>query len=77
MKKGILDGTLRDTWGHVVLPGLRYFKGNYLKTVCLRNISFKKFDTLLMSVVITPDEVYDTYVELDKNMFLDVKMCNS
>ena len=26
-----------------------------------------------MSVIITPEEVYDTYVEIDKNMLLDVK----
>ena len=29
-----------------------------------------------MSVIITPDEVYDTYVEIDKNM-LNVKIYNS
>ena len=65
-QKGILDGTLMDTWGHVVQPELRYFKGNYLKLVYSRNISFKKFDMLPMSVLITPNEVYDTYVEIDK-----------
>ena len=75
--KGISDGTLTDTWGHVVLPGLRYFKGNYLKTVRSRKISFKKFDIFPVSVIITPDEVYDTSVEIDKNMFLDVKIYNS
>ena len=53
-EKGISDGTLTDTWCHVALPGLRYLKGNYLKPVCSRNISFKKFD---MSVIITPDKV--------------------
>ena len=30
-----------------------------------------------MSVIITPDEVYDTYVEIDKNMVLDVEIYNS
>ena len=25
----------------------------------------------------TPDKVYDTYVEIDKNMLLDVKIYNS
>ena len=42
-----------------------------------RNITFRKFDILPMSVIITPDEVYDTYVEIDKNMLLDVKIYNS
>ena len=41
-----------------------------------RNITFRKFDILPMSVIITPDEVYDTYVEIDKNM-LNVKIYNS
>ena len=30
-----------------------------------------------MSVIITPDEVYDTYVEIDKTTLLDVKIYNS
>ena len=76
-EKGISDGTLTDTWGHAVLPGLRYFKGNYLKPVRSRNISFEKFDILPMSVIIKPDEVCDTYMEIDKNILLDVKIYNS
>ena len=76
-EKGIPDGTLTDTWGHVVMPGLRYFKGNYLKPVWSRNIYFKKVDILPMSTIITPDEVHNTYVEIHKNMLLDVKNYNS
>ena len=30
-----------------------------------------------MCVIITIDEVYDTYVEIDKNMLLDVEIYNS
>ena len=30
-----------------------------------------------MSVIITPDEVSDTYVEIDKIMLLDVKIYDS
>ena len=66
-----------DTWGHAVLPVLRYFKRNYLKPVRSRNKSSKKFDILPMSVIITPDEVYDTYVEIDKNILLDVTTYSS
>ena len=60
-----------DTWSHAVRPGLRYFKRNYLKPVRSRNKSSKKFD------IITPDEVYDTYVEIDKNILLDVTTYSS
>ena len=30
-----------------------------------------------MSFIVTPDELYDTYVEIDKNMLLDVKIYDS
>ena len=30
-----------------------------------------------MSVIIRPDEVHDTYVEIDKNMLLDMEIYNS
>ena len=76
-EKEISDRTLTDTWGHAVQPGLQYFKGNYLKPVSSRIKSSKKVDLLPMSVIMTPDEVYDTYVEIDKNMLLDVKTYNS
>ena len=49
----------------------------FLNPVRSRNSSFKKFDILPLSVIITPDEVYDTYVEIDKNMLLDVEIYNS
>ena len=74
---GISDGTLTDTWGYLVMLELQYFNGSYLKPFRSRNISFKKFNVLPMSVIITPEEVYHTYVEIDKNMFLDVKIYNS
>lgn len=31
-----------DTWGHEVVPGLQYFKGNFLKHVRSGNMSFEK-----------------------------------
>ena len=56
-EKGISGKTLTDTWGRVILPGVRFFKGHFLKLVHSRNTSFKKFEILHMSVVITPDEI--------------------
>ena len=48
-----------------------------MKPVYSRNISFKKFDILPMFINITPDKVYDTYAEIDENMFLDVNIYTS
>ena len=71
---GISDGALADTRGHLVLLELRYFNGNYLQPFRSRNIFFKQFGVLPMSVIITPEEVNDTYVEIGKNMLLEVKI---
>ena len=30
-----------------------------------------------MSVIITPDKVYDSYVQIDQNMLVDVKIYHS
>ena len=53
------------------------FQRELFETLSLTKHSFKKFDVLPMSVILTPAEVYDTYVEIDKNMLLDVKIYNS
>lgn len=76
-EKGISDGNLIDTWGQVIFPGVHYFKWNYLKPVCSRNIYLKKTEILPLSVVITPDEVYDSYVETNEDTLLDIIVYNS
>ena len=45
--------------------GELYFKGNYLKPTRSRNISHKKFQILRTSILFPPDEIYDTYLEID------------
>ena len=69
----ISDGTLMGTWGHRVT----IFQRELFETLSFTKHSFKKFDVLPMSVILTPAEVYDTYVEIDKNMLLDMKIYNS
>ena len=76
VEKGISDDTLSDNWRHVILPVLRYFTGYYLKPVRSTSMQFKKFELLPLNVFITPDEVYDTYVEISSEMLLDVNVYN-
>ena len=40
-------------------------------------MSFKKFDILPLDVVITPEEIFDTYVDINENMLLDINLYNS
>ena len=63
-EKGIAECELRDRFGHVVLVGEPYFKGNYLQKIRSRNIS--KFKLLPNPVYLEPDEVYQPSVEIDE-----------
>ena len=74
VSKGIADERLSDSWGHLILPKSRYFTCHYLKLARSRNILTKKFDLIPLTVYITPDEIYDLYIETDENLFLDSKI---
>ena len=67
-EKGITERELRDRFGHVVLVGEPYFKGNYLQKIRSRNISKFQFKLLPNPVYIEPDEVYQPFVETDENL---------
>ena len=54
--------------------GELYFKGNYLKPTRSRNISHKKFQILRTSTLFPPDEIYDTYLEIDDDLQLNVNI---
>ena len=74
VSKGIADERLSDSWDRLILPKSRYFTGHYLKLARSRNILTKKFDLIPLTVYITPDEIYDSYIEIDENLFLDSKI---
>ena len=61
-EKGISDGTLTDTWGHLVLQGYNISKGAIWNPFA-RETFLSKNLMYCLSVIITPVEVYDTYVE--------------
>ena len=68
--KEIADGTLSDKCGHIISPRARYFTCHDLKTVQSRNISYKKFEILPFVVYVTPDEIQDTYAQINDDMLL-------
>ena len=67
-EKGIAECVLKDRFGHVVLAGEPYFKGNYLQNIRSRNISKFKFKLLPNPVCLEPDEIYRPFVEIDENL---------
>ena len=63
--KGIAEEDISDPYGQFVSIGMRYFQGLYLKAVRSRKTRVKKFSTIPTRTVMTPDEIYDTYVDFN------------
>ena len=65
-EKGVVESRLSDIYGHVILPGEKYFKGHYLKIGRSRSISMKQLAVLPSDIYLSPDEIYNTYVDINK-----------
>ena len=52
------------TYGDRILKGELYLRGNNLKVVRSKNMLLKKFKILNYEVLIPPDEVFETFVEV-------------
>ena len=70
-EKGIAEENLTDPYDHFLC------EGECLKLTRSRNLNNKQFQTLPTNVIISPDEIYDTYVNIDDNMQLNVNIYNS
>lgn len=75
--KGISEKDLSDPYGHFIAKGDKYFEGLYLKLCRSRNANVKRFSTLPTKIVISPDEIYDSYVEFNDELELDTNIYNS
>ena len=71
-EKSIAEEKLEDSFNHVIEKGERYFKGHYLTLTRSRNLKFKQFQPNLYYVLISPDEIYDTYIDINNNFQLNV-----
>ena len=63
-------------YGHFAQKGERYFQGLYLKLVRSRNAKVKRFSTPSTKIILTPDEIYDSYVDLNEHLGLDTSVYN-
>ena len=62
--KGPAMQVISDMYGHRISKGELYLLGNYPKVVRSKNILLKKFEILNYEVLIPPDEVFETFVEV-------------
>ena len=51
-------------YGYRISKGELYFRGNHLKVVRSKHMLWKKFEMLNYEVLIPPDEVFETFVNL-------------
>ena len=65
-----------DPYGHFGQKSERYFQGLHLKLVRSRNAKVKRFSTLTTKVILTPDEIYDSYVDFNEHLELDISVYN-
>ena len=67
----ILSRLRKGTYIHFIGNGERFLKGFYLKLSRSKHISKKKFQLFPTPIVFAPDEVFDTYVEITDDLYLD------
>ena len=67
---------ISDPYGHFVAKGASYFQGYYLKLCRSKDIKVNKFTILPAKIAVTPDEVYDTYVDINVDLEIDCNIYN-
>ena len=70
-EKSAAQKDLTDLYGHFIGNGERFSKRFYLKLSRSKCIRKKKFQLLRKPIVFAPDEVFDSYVEITEDLYLD------
>ena len=68
-----IDLVMSDMYGHRISKGELYLRGNYLKVVRSKNVRWKKFEILNYEVLILPDEVFETFVEVTDDLTISCR----
>ena len=74
--KGVAKKDMSDPYGHFISKDEKYFEGLYLKLERSRNANIKRFSKLPTRIVISPDEIYDSYVDINENLEIDMNLYN-
>ena len=77
MSKGTAIKDMKDPCSHLIHIAELFFKGNYLKLMRSRSLNNKKSQILPTCVLFPPDNVYDTYVEIDNDLQLNINIYNA
>ena len=64
---------MSDMYVHRISKGELYLRENYLKVVRSKNMLLKKFEILNYEVLIPPDEVFETFVEVPDDLIMSYR----
>ena len=73
IEKGRATQVMPDMYGHRISKGELYLRENYLKVVRSKNMLLKKFEILNYEVLIAPDEVFETFVEVSDDLTMSCR----
>ena len=68
---------LRDCFDHVINVGEQFFRGYYLKLVRSRNSTAKQFKVIERELLIPPDQINDTYVDINDSLQINISVYNA
>ena len=60
-------------YGQGISKGGLFFRGNYLKVVRPKNMPWKKFEILNYEVLIPPEELFETFVEIADHLTMSCR----
>ena len=60
-------------YGYRISKGELYFRGNHFKVVRSKHMLWKKFEMLNYEVLMPPDEVFETFVEIADNLTMSCR----
>ena len=65
---------MHGKYGHVILPDELYLKGNYLVKTRCKNINKRKFRILRDPILVTPDEIFDYFVDVKEDLTMKTNL---
>ena len=67
-----MSDKMSDNYGHNIMQGEFYFRGNYFQLVRSKKISNKQFKIIEKDVIISPEEVFETFIDVQEDLAMAV-----
>ena len=71
-EKGKATEKMSDNYGYNIMKGELHFRGNYVQLVRSKKISNKQFTIIEKDVIISPEEVFETFIDVQDDLTMAV-----